>query len=224
MKQYSCIIFDLDGTLTRTNELIYATFNHVTQKYLGKTFTPVEITGFFGPPEELVLEKLVGKDRAPDAIADFLSYYREHFAQMAKAYHGMSEILEYLVKSNVKVAVFTGKGRRSTLITLDAIGFTHFFDCIVTGSDVIRPKPAGEGIQHILDAFKLDPTKTVMVGDAVSDIRAAKETGVVMAAVVWDSYGKDTILSMNVDNVFHTVEDFNKWIKEVIPQNGESLH
>ncbi len=220
MKEYTCIIFDLDGTLTRTNELIYATFNHVTQKYLGKTFTPAEITGMFGPPEEFVIENLVGKERYHDAFHDFLSFYKENFAGMAKAYTGMREILEYLIQQKVIVAAFTGKGRRSTLVTLDAIGFTHYFDYIVTGSDVVRPKPAGEGIQQILDTFKLDPAKTIMVGDAVNDIRAAEETGVVMAAVVWDSYGKDAILSMNVDNVFHTVGEFSDWIKKVIPLNG----
>ena len=44
MKNFDGIIFDIDGTLTATNNLIFATFNHVTEKYLGRTYTPKEIT------------------------------------------------------------------------------------------------------------------------------------------------------------------------------------
>ena len=71
MKPFSCIIFDIDGTLSQTNELIFATFNHVAEKYLGRTYTPPEIIGMFGPPEEIAVERLVGKEKFGEAIADF---------------------------------------------------------------------------------------------------------------------------------------------------------
>ncbi len=66
MKRISCVIFDIDGTLTQTNDLIFATFNHVAQRYVGKTFSPPEITAMFGPPEEVAIERLVGEDRLPE--------------------------------------------------------------------------------------------------------------------------------------------------------------
>jgi phosphoglycolate phosphatase-like HAD superfamily hydrolase len=36
MEKFTGIIFDIDGTLTSTNELIYASFNHIAKKYLHK--------------------------------------------------------------------------------------------------------------------------------------------------------------------------------------------
>jgi phosphoglycolate phosphatase-like HAD superfamily hydrolase len=58
-----------------------------------------------------------------------------------------------------------------------------------------------------------------MVGDSVADVKAAKEAGVKIAAVLWDSYGKENVMRMNVDYQFHSVSDFFDWIKGITPQN-----
>jgi len=56
MKKFEGIIFDIDGTLTSTNELIFASFNHVASKYLNKKLTNEEIISLFGPPEDTILK------------------------------------------------------------------------------------------------------------------------------------------------------------------------
>jgi phosphoglycolate phosphatase-like HAD superfamily hydrolase len=56
-----------------------------------------------------------------------------------------------------------------------------------------------------------------MVGDAVSDVRASREAGVPMAAVLWDSYSKEAILGMDVEYRFHSVDEFFRWVKKAIP-------
>ncbi len=224
MNRFSCIIFDLDGTLTQTNKLIFATFNHVTQKYLNRTYTPAEITAMFGPPEEVAIERLVGAERAGMALEDFFRFYIDNHREMANAYPGVKEILDYLKQEDILLGVFTGKGSRSTRITLEILGLLPYFDSIVTGTDVLNHKPSGEGIRKILDRFHLEPARTLMVGDAVNDIVAARDAGVAMASVVWDSYGKDKVVSMGADFLFHTVEDLNQWLKSVIPHNGVAVH
>jgi phosphoglycolate phosphatase-like HAD superfamily hydrolase len=59
-----------------------------------------------------------------------------------------------------------------------------------------------------------------MVGDAVADIKAAREAGVKVAAVLWDSYGKDKVLQMDVDYQFHSVKEFSDWLKAAIPMRN----
>ena len=56
------VIFDLDGTLARTNDLIFASFNHVSEKYLQKKLSPGEIIALFGPPEDGGLRRLLGRN------------------------------------------------------------------------------------------------------------------------------------------------------------------
>ncbi len=54
-------IFDIDGTLTCTNKLIFASFNHIAEKYLGRTFTDEEIHSLFGPTEDVILKEWCGE-------------------------------------------------------------------------------------------------------------------------------------------------------------------
>jgi HAD superfamily hydrolase (TIGR01509 family) len=221
MSRFSCIIFDLDGTLTRTNELIYATFNHVAEKYCNRVFTPAEITTMFGPPEDVAIGRLVGDERRDEAMADFYSFYEKHHHAMASAYDGVREILDFVKGRGAILALFTGKGKRSALITLKSIGIDAHFDLVVTGHDVKNYKPSSDGIRRVIRHFGLDPSTVLMVGDAVADVKAAREAGVHMAAVVWDSYARDEVLEMGVENTFHRVDVFGAWLKEMLMPAGE---
>ena len=223
MMNYSCVIFDIDGTLTQTNELIFDSFNHVAEKYLKKTFTPKEIIAMFGPPEEIAIERLVGKENVDKAMEDYISYYDRNFLRDAEIFEGMREIIESLKKKGLRLGIFTGKGRRSTLITLDKLGIAKYFDMVVTGTDVTNHKPSSEGINKILENFKVEPDRVLMVGDAVSDIKAAHEAGVSIAAVVWDSYAKEKVMGMEVDYLFHSVDEFSRWMQMHVPGNGASV-
>ncbi len=60
MRKFDGIIFDIDGTLTSTNELIFAAFNHIAKKYLDKTFSDEEIISFFGPTEDVIIKQWCG--------------------------------------------------------------------------------------------------------------------------------------------------------------------
>jgi phosphoglycolate phosphatase-like HAD superfamily hydrolase len=81
---------------------------------------------------------------------------------------------------------------------------------------VVNHKPSSEGIRKVLSAFGLEPSEALMVGDAVNDIKAAQEAGVQVAAVVWDSYGKEEVLKMKTDFVFHSVREFGEWVRDVV--------
>lgn len=224
MNKFSCVIFDLDGTLTRTNELIFASFNRVAEKYLDKVFSPAEIVSMFGPPEEVAVERLVGTGRTNEALVDFYEFYELHHQRLAVLHEGIRQLLDVLKTRHVRMAVFTGKGRETTRITLCKLGIGHYFDLVVTGSDVQLHKPSGEGIRKVLDTFSLPPHHVLMVGDAVSDVLAARETGVAMAAVLWDSYGKEQVLEMNVQNRFSSVDELSVWMTSRLSDNGNDVH
>jgi len=109
------VIFDIDGTLTSTNELIFASFNHITEKYLGKTFTPEEIVSLFGPTEDQILKDMCG-DNFETAKKEYYDFYsRNHY--MADLYPGIKDILIYLKKNNILASIYTGKGQKAAVIT-----------------------------------------------------------------------------------------------------------
>lgn len=222
MKNLRCVIFDIDGTLTQTNDLIFATFNHIAARFVGRTYAPPEITAMFGPPEQVAIERLVGKENVNEAMEMFYNFYRSRHHEMARTYDGIGELLAWLKSHGILLAVFTGKGRPSTMITLEMFGLLEYFTMIVTGDDVTDHKPSGEGIRKVIRAFDLEPDHVLMVGDAVADIRAAREAGVPIASVVWDSYSKEKVLAMDVDFTFHTVQELFDWLRSVV-QAGRSV-
>lgn len=209
-----CIIFDVDGTLTATGRLIFDSFNHIAEVYAKRRFTDDEIIKMFGPPEEGALLSIVDESQIDEAMSEYLEYYRDHHAELAYLHEGMKEVLEYIKSRRCKLAIFTGKGRYTTRISLEQLGIMRYFDYIVTGNDVMNHKPSSEGLVKILNHFSLAPEEAVMIGDGVSDIKAAREAGIKVGVVLWDLYAGDKVRSMQTDYSFHTAKELEQWLRE----------
>lgn len=211
MKKFDGIIFDIDGTLASTNELICASFNHVAEKYLRKQFTWKEIQGLFGPTEDVILKDMM-KDKFESAQADYYDFYSANHKAMADIYPGMKELIEELNEIGVLLSIYTGKGRKSSEITLKELGIFEFFDMIVSGDDIEGQKPSPDGVDQFIEKFNLSREKVIMIGDAPADIKAARNAGIKAVSVVWDSYAKEKVLQMESDYVFHTVEELSGFL------------
>ena len=209
-KIFDGFIFDIDGTLTSTNQLIFDSFNFIAKKYLYRTFSDEEIIALFGPTEDVILKEWCG-DNYEDARKEYYKYYSEHHG-IARLYNGIKEILRHLKSKNYPVGIFTGKGRTASLITLEKLGVDHYFDLIVTGDDVEKHKPSPEGIMKFVKHFGLIPERVLMIGDSVSDVIASKEAGVKVASVLWDSYGKAEVKLLESDYYFHSVDELKEFL------------
>jgi HAD superfamily hydrolase (TIGR01549 family) len=201
----------VDGTLASTIDLIHASFNYITTKYLNKNLSREEVIGLFGPTEDDILKKWFDENFS-EVQEDYYNYYRDEHKSDA-AYPGIEEILKMLKSKKIPVGIFTGKGRRTTLITLEVLQLTNYFDLIVTGDDVKKHKPSAEGILKFINHFNLDKEKVLMIGDSTGDIKAAKEAEVKIASVVWDSYSKEKILKGETDFIFNSVADLKKFLE-----------
>ncbi len=205
-------IFDIDGTITATNELIFETFRHVSKKYLNKTVTDQEIISLFGPTEDYILKDWM-KDKYEEARVEYFDFYKANHLKMASAYDGIVDLLKEIKINNKLLSIYTGKGRDSSLITLEKVNAIKYFDMIVSGDDVEKHKPSPEGILVFLERFNLDKEKVLMIGDAPADIKAARDAGVKVASVLWDSYAKDEVLKMESDFYFETVDELSEFVR-----------
>lgn len=208
--RYKGIIFDVDGTLTFTNQLIFDSFNHITKKYLDKSFSDEEVIALFGPTEDVILKEICN-DEYESARKDYYKYYKDNHS-IAQLYDGIKSLIVEIKNADVLLSIFTGKGRTSALITLDEFELTNYFDLIVSGDDVENHKPSPEGINKFLQIFDLNPKDVLMIGDAPSDIIAANESGVEIASVVWDSYAEEEVRKLNPKNIFHSVAELRDYI------------
>ncbi len=210
MNKYKGIIFDIDGTLTSTNELIFASFNHIGGKYLNKKFTNEEIINLFGPTEDVIIKEWTG-DKYETARKDYYDYYSSNH-HLADLYPGIKDLLEIIKSKNILLSIYTGKGRTAAEITLKKLNIFYHFDMIITGDDIKEHKPSAEGILKFVDKFNLPKENVLMIGDAPADIKAARSAGVEIASVIWDSYAKDEVLTFKSDYVFYTVDELTNFI------------
>lgn len=211
IKKYECYIFDVDGTLASTNELIFASFNYVTDKFLNKTFSPEEIISFFGPPENDIL-KLLMKDDFESAKKSYYEFYQNEHAKFVKPDRQMNDTVYDLKIAGKKLAIFTGKGDESCEITLKQLGIYDCFAIIKTGDNVKTHKPDPSGINEILKRFSLSNNDALMIGDSPSDTIAAKKAGVDSAAVMWYSYAEEKLKNLNPEYIFESSSEFRSKI------------
>ncbi len=208
--KFKGVIFDIDGTLTFTNQLIFDSFNYITQKYLGKPYSNEEVIALFGPTEDVIFKQLF-PTQFEQVKKDYYEYYHQNH-KIALLYDGIKELLIDLKNANCILGIYTGKGRTSSLITLNFLGVRELFDLIVTGDDVENHKPSPEGIIKFINEFGLDKKEVIMIGDAPSDIKAAHDAGVEIASVIWDSYSSEKVKAMNPENCFSTVKELREFL------------
>lgn len=208
--KYKLFIFDIDCTLTSTNQLIFDSFNHINNKYFGKILSPEEVIALFGPTEEEIIVELFG-DNAEKAIVDYFVYYKENH-NIASLHDGIENLLDHIIENGGRIAAFTGKGRRSAEITLKELGVFEKVELLVSGDDVTQKKPSGEGILTILKKLGIKPEEAIMIGDSSADIKAAREAGVAVASVLWDCWTPDLVMKMNNGMLFNTVEELHSHI------------
>ncbi len=211
MNKFKGIIFDVDGTIAQTNELIFASFNHVTEKFIGKRYTDEEITALFGPTEDQILKEWM-KENYQEAQKTYYRYYSENHDSMASIFTGMKDLIEGLKKSGLLLGIFTGKGEKSAKITLRKLEVLDYFDYIATGDNVANHKPAPDGIIDFLNHTGLAKEEALMIGDAPSDIKASEKAGVKVASVLWDSYAAEEVEKMNPDYKFYEVSELSDFL------------
>ncbi|MEG8947606.1 HAD family hydrolase [Rosettibacter firmus] len=211
MKNFDGIIFDIDGTLASTHELVFESFNYVINKYYNKKLTTDEIIALFGPTEDVILKEWM-KEHYENARKDYYEFYESQHNEMANIFPGLEEVIKIIKSKRIPLGIFTGKGRDTSIITLKAIKLYDYFDLIITGDDVKEHKPSPEGINKFLSAFNLKPERTLMVGDTPTDIIASRGAGVKCALVLWDDFSRSRYSNSETDFIFYSVEEFKEFI------------
>lgn len=187
------VLFDLDGTLIDTNELINVSFAHTFKAY-NLTFTEEEILSFNGPPLRSTFEQI-----NPDLADEMVKTYREHnhdlHEEYVKVFPNVIETLDALKKNNIPIGIVTAKMRDGVDLGLKITGLDQYFDTVITVDDVVHSKPHPESVLKAMNELKGKVETTIMVGDNYHDIEAGQNAGMKTAGVAWTSKGKDYLAS-----------------------------
>jgi pyrophosphatase PpaX len=206
--RFTTLIFDLDGTLADTLPLIYEAFNDALAPVLGRTLTPEEIRGLFGPPDNHIIRDLVGPAQQDTAIDRYVSTYERQHRGLVELFEGISELLADAHAQGIRLAVVTGKSRATALMTLEILGVRDWFDVVYAGDDVERQKPDPMALVMALnDLAHDDPASAAMIGDSAADVIAGKGAGMATIGVLWGSPDHSDLLAAGPDVVCRSIED-----------------
>ncbi|MGC9158804.1 MAG: HAD family hydrolase [Terracidiphilus sp.] len=204
------IIFDLDGVLIDSGKGIANAVNF-TLRTLGRPVLPSEqIIGYIGPGVEGVWRKCLGADAdqlLDIAIPIYKARYRENGVAETTCYPGVPETLSRLKSQGKIMAVATNKPGEFTQLTLQKLDIARYFDIVVDAESVHHRKPDPEAIELILAKLKVPPETTIVVGDAATDIQAAKAAKTISCGVTYGYGSPHEIVAARPDFIIDRMED-----------------
>jgi pyrophosphatase PpaX len=198
--QTQAILFDLDGTLIDTTDLILKCFQHSWERVCGFNHSREALLQTFGTPLRAAMDRLILiKDESsngarlvkadPDVVDRLLTEYRSFNADnhdgLARPFHGTADVLSELRRRGYLIAIVTSKTRELALRGLRLCAIDGLFHSGVFLEDTDVHKPHPEPILAALKTLNTPSCSAVYVGDSAHDIVAARAAGVRTVAALW---------------------------------------
>jgi len=202
-----CVLFDLDGTIVDTNELIINSFMHALKQNGLPSLSREQIIPFMGTTLQQQMQVFSGLQNISGLEQAYRSYNYEHHDSLIQAFPHVNETMEELRRRGIKMGIVTTKIRPTTLRALEMFDLLQYMDTIVTVNDVTEPKPHPEPVLTAVRNLGVDLRRTLMVGDSAVDIQSAKAAGVYAAGVAWSLKGEAVLRKYEPDYIIHDMRD-----------------
>jgi pyrophosphatase PpaX len=207
------IVFDFDGTLANTLPICFYAFQNVFKKFDQKDLTSDDIKEMFGPSETGIIRNNLSNPNKTEAIEYFYQKYEAFHKDFVENNTDIIELLELLKKLEIKIGIFTGKAKRSLDISLKALNMEGIFDAMITGDDVIKPKPDAEGLLKALSLLKVERSEAIYIGDSDADVIAGKQANVYTIGVQWLPEHQTSVFSAQPDSIINSIAEFKNAIQ-----------
>ncbi|WHY85367.1 pyrophosphatase PpaX [Neobacillus novalis] len=207
------VLFDLDGTLIDTNELIISTYLHTLEKYYPSKYKREDVLPFMGPTLQEAFST-VDPDRVEEMILEYRTFNLANHDALVKEFEGAVETVQTLFEKGYKLAIVTTKRHDTALKGLRLMNLDRYFEVVVALDHVTKVKPDPEPLFHALEQLKSTPEESLMVGDNYHDILAGKNAGTLTAGVAWSIKGREYIAKYEPDYILDHMTDLLKILGE----------
>lgn len=188
------IIFDLDGTLVDSAPDLIGASNRMLSVLGRKTVDPAIARSWIGNGARRLVERALAGDFDGTASAQlmdeayplFEQFYREDLCRNSVLYPGARETLAQCHKAGLPLACVTNKPAAFTRPLLEALKVAQYLDPIIAGDDLPQKKPDPMPLRHVAGQWQLATKDCLLVGDSISDFRAARACNMPVMLV---SYG-----------------------------------
>lgn len=197
------VLFDLDGTVINTNELIFQSFEYALDTVLHTTLSRAILRTTFGKPLQQIMQEL-GGEQAQELRQAFADYSKLHENEIY-LFPGVADALQQLKAMNIRTAIVTSRLYHSAMRDLNQFQLAPFFDVIITPEATKKHKPNPEPALKALEQLSLLPHQAIMVGDSDLDLQCGKQAGCKTAAVRYSLFPQDELLQHQPDYVIDSL-------------------
>ena len=187
------VLFDLDGTLIDSIPLILSSMKHAFE---GHPNAPgvAEWVALIGTPLDGMIRRWAGDEADVLRVKERYKVHQwAHHDAMVRAFPGVPEMLDALTARGVGMAVVTSKLQPSALRSLDFLGITRHFECVVGLEATARHKPDPEPVRYALGRLGARPDEAAFVGDSPHDVVAGNAAGVATVAALWGPFSREDL-------------------------------
>ena len=211
------ILYDNDGTLVDTHDLILASMRHTTKQVLGRDFPDqVLMQGVGTPLSAQMLEFAEGNEALAD---EMLRVYREHnhahHDEAISLFPGVAEGLKTLHEAGLGQGVVTAKLHPLAQHGLEIMRVWDCLDCLVGPDDCPKAKPEPDPIIMAAELLGCLPEECVYLGDSPYDMQAGIAAGCTTVAALWGMFSEELLKSYAPANACETFEQFVAYVLEI---------
>jgi pyrophosphatase PpaX len=198
---YRTYLFDLDGTLLDTVELILSSHRYTRLLHLGACETDDVLIESMGLTLEETFRRLTPDASIAGAMVEtYRQHNRQHHDAMVSAYPGVLDALLELHARGAVLAVVTSKRVELAMRGLRLANLDHLFELVVGSDHVTRGKPDPEPVHKALELLDEAASSALMIGDSPHDLHAGRAARVATAAVAWGPFPHATLHAAQPDH------------------------
>jgi len=221
---FDMIIFDWDGTLADTREVILLAFQKVLRK-VGCNVSDEFLEKLIGIgarnmfKEALEVGGIQYDERMIDELLEEKTKIHLTLTPKIRLFDGVTDLLKAL-KPLVKIALATMSNRRVIEKTLREKNVREYFDLIITIDEVEKPKPDPEAFIKCAEAMNCRPEKCVVVEDSIFGVIAARRAGMRCIAVPSGVYSKSDLEKEKPDLIIDSIKEKDKILAYIMGKNN----
>lgn len=193
-KPFKAVLFDLDGTLLDTHDLILSSFRHATSTVLGRVIPDEQLLAKVGQPLDVQMRDFSDDPAVQNLLVET---YREHnhavHDSQVKVFAGVPEMLEQLAEAGMRMAVVTSKRQALAWRGLEVCGLARYMEFVVAPDVFPEHKPAPGPVLHACELMGLSHDECAYVGDSPYDVMAGNGAGCDTFAATWGMFALDEI-------------------------------
>lgn len=212
------ILFDWDGTLLNSNDLINQSNIHALNQYCEHQYTEDEVKPFNGPPLIQVYKEIY-PEKAEEILAAYRAFNGEHHDEMVHLFPNVVTVLRALKTQHITLGVVSTKRRKMVIQGIELFHLSDVFDVVIGGDSCSVHKPHGDPILQGMKEVQAEKATTIMVGDNWQDIEAANNAGIRSVFVEWS---QKSLAEMKPYNPTATIQTMNQLLALVKKENNEA--